>query len=131
MEVTEQGGDASAAMAAVAGAAAEEGKSSAPAGSNAKKGAEKERVGGAGAAGKDKKGERGRGAAEKSRAAGGGNGGNQGRKKPPVFLFFTVHQSGQFCGVAQMLGANDNGSKKVNSHKGRFEDISFWSGLTL
>lgn len=43
-----------------------------------------------------------------------------GRKKAPVFLFFSVHQSAQFCGVAQLSGPMDHGAKKVQLQRATF-----------
>lgn len=67
-----------------------------------------------GKGGEKDKGSRGKGGGGAAAVTGGGAGGNnQIRKKAPVFLFFTVHQTGQFCGVAQMLGPLDHGGQKV------------------
>ncbi|CAM9936526.1 unnamed protein product, partial [Ectocarpus sp. 12 AP-2014] len=50
----------------------------------------------------------------------GGKGAGRGSKKaPPVFLFFSVYQSAQFCGAAQLCGPLDHQGKKV---KGRSHD---------
>lgn len=53
-------------------------------------------------------------ASERKGKAAGSKGGEERKKGPPVFLFFSVHQSGQFCGAAELMGPLENaGAKKV------------------
>lgn len=76
---------------------------------------------GKGASTKGGKDKQTKGHQAKGKGGGGGGAGvasaggasKAGRKKAPVFLFFSVHQSGQFCGAAQLMGPLEHRLKKV------------------